>query len=113
MLHALILSLLASFAGLWIATEFIPGVNFTGNLTSFLIAGAVLGIIIAVSRPLLNAFSSIVKLVFLIALTLFAVWILDVIFPELTIPNLVSLLWTGVAVAGVTIILSLFGRGKI
>ena len=113
MLHTIVLSLLAGLAGLWIATEFIPGVSFTGNLKSFLLAGAVLGIIIAVSRPLLNLFSLIVKLVVLVALILAGVWILDVLFPELNILNLYSLLWTGLAVAGVTVVLSLFGRGKV
>lgn len=113
MLQTIVLSLLAGLAGLWIATEFIPGVDFTGDLKSFLIAGVILGIIIAVSRPLLNLFSLIVKLVVLIVLILFGVWILDIIFPELNILNLTSLLWTGLAVAGTTIVLSLFGRGKV
>ena len=113
MLQTIVLSLLAGLAGLWIATEFIPGVDFTGNLKSFLIAGVILGIIIAVSRPLLNLFSLIVKLVVLVALILLGVWILDILFPELSIPNLTSLLWTGVVIAGVTVALSLFGRGKV
>ena len=113
MLHTIVLSLLAGLAGLWIATEFIPGVSFTGNLKSFLLAGAVLGIIIAVSRPLLNLFSLIVKLVMLVALILLGVWALDILFPELNISDLMSLLWTGLTVAGATVILSLFGRGKI
>jgi len=113
MLQTIVLSLLAGLAGLWIATEFVPGVNFTGNLKSFLIAGAALGIIIAVSRPLLNLFSLIVKLVVLVISILFGVWILDVLFPELDIPNFMSLVWTGLVVAGATIVLSLFGRGKV
>ena len=113
MLQTIVLSLLAGLAGLWIATEFVPGVDFTGNLKSFLLAGVILGIIIAVSRPLLNLFSLIVKLVVLVALILLGVWILDILFPELSIPNLTSLLWTGVAIAGVTVVLSLFGRGKV
>ena len=113
MLHTIVLSLLAGLAGLWIATEFVPGVRFTGNLKSFLIAGVILGIIIAVSRPLLNLFSLIVKLVVLVALTLLGVWILDILFPELNILGITSLLWTGLAVAGTTVGLSLFGRGKV
>lgn len=113
MIHTVVLSLLAGLAGLWIATEFIPGVNFTGDLKSFLIASAVLGIIIAVARPLLNLVSLVVKIVILTVFVLAGVWILDVIFPEFNILNLTSLLWTGLAVAGATIVLSLFGRGKV
>ncbi|MDP4007242.1 MAG: phage holin family protein [bacterium] len=113
MLHTIILSLLAGLAGLWVATKFIPGVNFTGDLKSFLIAGVVLGIILAVLHPLLNLFSVIVKLVVLLALVLLVVWVLDVFFPELNIPNVMALFWTGLVVAGATVILSLFGRGKV
>ena len=113
MLQTIVLSLLAGLAGLWIATEFIPGVDFTGDLKSFLIAGVTLGIILAVIRPILNLFSMIVKLVVLGALILLVVWVLDILFPELSILNLTSLLWTGLAVAGATVVLSLFGRGKV
>ncbi|MDA1337289.1 MAG: hypothetical protein O3C23_00770 [bacterium] len=113
MIHTVVLSLLAGFAGLWIATEFIPGVSFTGDIKSFLMLGGVLGIIIIVSRPLLNVFSLIIKLVILTVFVLAGLWVLDIIFPEFDIPNLFSLLWTGLAVAGATIVLSLFGRGKV
>jgi len=113
MIQTVVLSLLAGLAGLWIATEFIPGVNFTGDLKSFLLAAAVLGIIIAVARPLLNLVSSVVKIAILAAVILAAVWILDVIFPEFDIPNLTSLLWTGLVVGGATVVLSFFGRGKV
>ena len=113
MLQTIVLSLLAGLAGLWIATEFIPGVDFTGDLKSFLIAGVTLGIILAVIRPILNLFSMIVKLVVLGALILLVEWVLDILFPELSILNLTSLLWTGLAVAGATVVLSLFGRGKV
>lgn len=113
MLQTIVLSLLAGLAGLWIATEFIPGVNFTGDLKTFLIAGIALGVILAVLRPILNLFSLLLKLVVLLALVLLVVWVLDIFFPELDILNLVSLFWTGLAVAGATIVLSLFGRGKV
>ena len=113
MLHTIVLSLLAGLAGLWIATEFVPGVDFTGELKNFLIAGLILGIILAVARPLLNLFSLIVKLAVLLALVFSAVWALDIFFPELTIPNLTSLALSGFAVAAVLIVLSLFSKGKI
>ena len=102
-----------ALAGLWIATEFIPGVDFTGDLKNFLIVGVILGIMVAIVRPLLNLFSLIVKLVALFGVILLAVWLLDVFFPELTIPDLMTLLWTGLAITAATIVLSLFGRGKI
>jgi len=113
MLQTIILSLLAGLAGLWIATEFIPGVDFQGDFKSFLIAGLVLGIILAISRPLLNLFSLIVKLIVTLVVTLLVVWVLDIVFPQLNILNMVSLFWTGLAVTGVTLVLSLFGRGKV
>lgn len=113
MLQTIVLSLLAGLAGLWVATEFIPGVDFTGDLKNFLIAGLVLGVVIAVIRPILNLFSVILKLIVLLVLVLVVVWVLDIFFPELNILNVTSLLWTGLAVTGATVILSLFGRGKV
>lgn len=112
MLHTIVLSLLAALAGLWVATEFIPGVSFEGNLREFLIAAAILGIIVAVLRPLLNLLSLVVKLVVLLGAVLLALWALDIFFPKLTIPDLMALVWTGLAVTAATVILSLFGRGK-
>jgi len=113
MLQTIILSLLAALAGLWIATEFIPGVTFTGDIKNFLIVGVILGIIVAVLRPLLNLLSSIVKLVVLFGIILLAVWALDIFFLELTIPNFITLLWTGLAIMAAILTLSLFGRGKV
>ena len=113
MLQTIVLSLLAGLSGLWIATEFVPGVDFTGDLKNFLIAGVVLGLIIAVIRPILNLFSVILKLVVLVGLILLVIWVLDIFFPELNILGITSLVWTGLVVAGATVILSLFGRGKV
>jgi len=113
MLQTIVLSLLAGLAGLWIATEFIPGVDFAGDLKSFLITALALGIIIALVRPLLNLFSFLIKIVLLLALLIAIVWLLDIFFPEFNILNLTSLLWTGIVVAAATVVISLFGRGKI
>ena len=113
MLQTIVLSLLAGLAGLWIATEFIPGVDFTGDVKNFLITGLVLGIILAVLRPLLNFFSLVVKLVVLLVLVLIVIWILDIFFPQLNIPDLLSLFWTGLVVTAVTVVLFFFGRGKV
>jgi putative membrane protein len=113
MLQTIVLSLLAGLAGLWIATKFIPGVSFTGDFKNFLIVGVILGIIVAVLRPLLNLLSFLVKIVVLLGVILLVVWALDVFFPELNIPDLMALFWTGLAVSGATLIFSLFGRGKL
>jgi len=113
MLQTIILSLLAGLAGLWIATEFIPGVDFTGDLKNFLIIGVTIGVVLALIRPILNLFSLIAKLIVLVVLILVILWVLDIFFPELNISNLMSLLWTGLVVAGATVALSFFGKGKI
>lgn len=112
MIQTIILSLVAGWGGLWIATKFIPGVSFEGSWQTFLMAAGILGVILIVIRPLLSMMSFILKIIVLGAILFGVVWGLDVAFPELTVIGLVPLAWTVLAVGGVSIVLSLFGRKK-
>lgn len=108
MIKAIILSIVAGIGGLWVATKFIPGVTITGSFETLLIAGTVLGIIIAVIHPLLSLASFLFRILLLGALTLGILWILKSVFPELVISGFLPLVFTAAAVAGISIILSIF-----
>ena len=112
MIQTIILSLVAGWGGLWIATKFIPGVSFEGSWQTFLMAAGILGVILIVIRPLLSLMSFILKIIVLGAILFGVVWGLDFAFPELTVIGLVPLAWTVLAIGGVSIVLSLFGRKK-
>ena len=113
MLQTIILSLAAGIGGLWIETQFIPGVSFEGSWQTFLMAAGVLGIILIIIKPILGFLSFIVRIVVLGALLFGVVWGLDIAFPALNIIGLIPLAWTVLAVGGASIILSFLGRGKL
>lgn len=113
MIQTIILSLVAGIGGLWIATQFIPGVSFNGSWQTFLIAAGVLGIVLIVIKPILGLLSFLLKIIVLGAILFGVVWGLDIIFPGLHIIGLIPLAWTVLAVGGVSIVLSLLGKGKL
>lgn len=52
-----ILQVLANAAGIYLAAEFIPGIQYTGSLTYLLLAGLVLGLINLLVKPIVSFFS--------------------------------------------------------
>lgn len=115
MIQALLLHILAAVAGLWLAIRFIEGVEFTGSPTLLLIAGAVLGILNATLKPLLNLLTFPVRILtlglssFLIGLLL--VWATTLFFPELVFSGFVPLFFTTLIVWAAAIPLSLLSKG--
>jgi len=53
----LIAKILVTAAALWIAVGLVPGLSFSGSVTSFLIVSALVVVANAVVRPILNFFS--------------------------------------------------------
>ena len=117
MIQTLLLHLLAGIAGLWVAIQFVEGVEFTGSPALLLLAGCILGILNAIVKPLLNLITLPIRILTLglsgLLINLLLVWTLDLVFPEITFATLLSLLWTTLIVWLITIPLSLLSRGKI
>lgn len=113
MIQTIILSFVAGFGGLWLATKFIPGVSFEGSWQTFLIAAGILGLILIVIKPMLNLLSFVLKIIVLGAILFGVVWGLDAVFPEFNIIGLVPLAWTVLLVGVVSIVLSLLGRKSV
>lgn len=113
MLQTIILSLVAGIGGLWIATQFIPGVSFEGSWQTFFMVAGALALILIVVKPILSFLSFVIRTLVLGAILFGVMWGLDAAFPELNIIGLVPLAWTVLAIGGASIILSLLGRGKL
>ena len=94
----LISQILLSLLGLWLATIFVPRVEFTGSIQIFLITGAVLGILNFFIKPVLRKITLPLRIITLglfgFIINMLMVWIVDIIFPELVIPGIISLFWT-------------------
>ncbi|MDP3982427.1 MAG: phage holin family protein [bacterium] len=104
MISSLFLHILSGIAGLWVAIAVLPDVMFLGSPYLLLTAGAILGIVNAVVRPILHILTFPLRLLtfglFSFVVNMATVWAVDVIFPELVIPGLVALFWTALIVWG-------------
>ncbi|OHA62136.1 MAG: hypothetical protein A3E07_01945 [Candidatus Wildermuthbacteria bacterium RIFCSPHIGHO2_12_FULL_45_9] len=116
-LSRILFHIIAGIVGLWIAIHFIDGVSFSGHLQTLLIMGAVLGIMNAILKPILNLITLPIRLLTLglsgLIINLVFVWALEIFFPEFQISGLIPLFWTTLVVWAVSIPISLLMRGKI
>jgi len=121
----LLSQVIAAAIGLWLATLFVPGVivrtypssNFFGfSLTAqweiFLVLGIVLGLLNYFLKPLLKALSLPLEIIslglFTIVINMGLIWILDMMFDEISIPLILPLLYTTLIIWGLNIIIGFF-----
>jgi len=111
----LISQILLAVLGLWLATIFVPKVEFTGSIQTFLIAGAILGALNFFLKPILKKITLPLRILTLglfgFLINMGIIWIVDIIFPELVIPGIVPLFWTTLIIWALGYIISkLFGK---
>lgn len=115
MLQTLILQIISGILGLWLATQFVAGCEFTGPVKTLLLAGAVLGIINSLLKPILKTITWPLRLLtlglFSLVINGALIWLVDIFFPELVIDGLIPLFWTTIIVSALSIILFLLGKG--
>ncbi|MFH1575852.1 MAG: phage holin family protein [Candidatus Nealsonbacteria bacterium] len=102
--------------GLWIAVNFVSGVEFTGSLKSLAIAGVLLGLVIFFVKPILKLVTLPLRMLtlglFEIVINMAMVWAIDIFYAELVIVGILPLFWTTLVVWGLSIILGLFFNKK-
>ena len=118
----LLSQIVAATAGLWIATLLIPlvvvraypdsnffGMQLTTQWEIFLILGIVLGLLNYFLKPLLKAFALRLEIVslglFTIVINMALLFLLDLMFDELTVPLFLPLLYTTLIIWALNIIL--------
>lgn len=108
----LIIQIIAGVASLWLAAEFVPKVDFVGDLQYLFLAGGFMGIINFFIKPILKIITLPLKILtfglFSLVINMAMVWIVDIFFPELIIQGIVPLFWTTLVVWGVSILLGLY-----
>lgn len=112
MIINLVLHVAAGIGALWIAVYFIPGVEFQGSVKTLLIAGALIGVALALLKPILHVIAASFRILALGLVSFGIVRVSDMLFPELHISNLSALLWTTLAVWGISVILLFLARTK-
>lgn len=107
MIQTVFISFIAGIGGLWLADKFVPGIAVGDSLQDFLIPGILLGIIIAVIKPLISIVSLMLRIIVLGAIILGSLWILSMLFPAIMISGFTALIFAAALIAGIAIIASL------
>ena len=118
----LLSQVVAATAGLWLETMFIPGVivraypesiffgiALTAQWEIFLFLGIILGLLNYFVKPLLKTITLPLEIItlglFSLVISMFLLWILDLIFDELYFAGLLPLLYTTVIIWAINLIL--------
>lgn len=96
----LILQIIAGIVAIWLAKEFVPGIEFTGFLKDLLMAGLLLGLINAFIKPILNLITLPLRIITLglfgLLINMGIVWVIDIFFINLNFVGLLPLFWTAI-----------------
>ena len=124
-MRKLLSQIIAAIAGLWLAALIVPGVvvvaypassffgfSLTAQWQIFVVLGIVLGLLNYFLKPLLKLISLPLEIItlglFTIAIDMALIWVLDLMFDELTIPPFLPLLYTVLIILGLNIIVKSF-----
>ena len=126
MWNRLILQIIAGILGIFLATQFVPGVGleiipgqsefFGIELTEkwqiLCLVGLVLGLINFFIKPILKAITLPLRILtfglFSLIINIFLIWIVDVVFLELEILGVLPLFWTTIIIWGISFFLGLY-----
>ncbi len=113
---SLILQVISGILGIWLAQKYVPGVEFIGSWQTLALCGAILGLLNFFIKPILKTITLPLKILTLglfgLIINMLLVWVVDIVFPELIIPGLISLFWTSLIVWGISFILLKWMPGK-
>lgn len=116
-MRELILQAISGILGLWLAIQFVSGVEFIGEIKDLLLIGLILGLLNFFLKPILSFITLPLRLLtfglFSLFINMLIIWVVDLIFSELTIPLIVPLFWTTIIIWGLGFIIStLFPKPK-
>ena len=110
-----IIQIFSNALAIFLAAYLVPGIVFTGDVLTLIIAGLVLGLINFFIRPILKIISApliILSLgLFTLVINIFLLWVLTYLVPELVITGFWSYFW-GVLIISLVNILFSAGRKK-
>lgn len=108
----LILQIIAGISGIFLATKFVPGVEFIGQIQYLLLAGFSLGLINFFIKPVLKLITLPLRILtfglFTLLINMGMIWMVDVFFPELIINGIIPLFWTTVIIWVLSLFLGLY-----
>ena len=111
---SLLFQMAAGILSFWLATRYIDGVQFIGDIKTLALAGAFLGFINFFIKPVFKLVALPLRILTLgligIVINMLMVEIVDIVFPELIINGFIPLFWTTLLVWAVGFLLGLFNK---
>lgn len=125
-MNRLILQIIAGILGIFLATKFVPGVSleiipgesqffgieFTAWWQVLVLVGGVLGLVNFFIKPILKIITLPLHLLtfglFSLVINMLMVWLVNILFPELTITGLLPLFWTTIIIWALSLFLGLY-----
>ncbi len=93
----LIFQIVGGIMSFWLAVKFVPGVEFVGEISYLIMAGALLGLINFFIRPIIDIITLPLRILtlglFSLIINMGLIWLVSLAFPELIIPTISSLFW--------------------
>lgn len=115
-MRTIFFQIISGILGLWLAKQFIFGVEITGHspYTTLLFAGFTLGLVNLIIKPILKFITLPLRMLtfglFGLVINIMMVWLVDLFFDQLKIEGIVPLLWTTLIIWGLAFLLPLFFR---
>lgn len=111
MLKKLVINIISSAIGLYLAVKFIPGVNFNGSLWLILLFGVIMGLVNSYIKPVLKILFfplNILTLgIFSLIIDLFLVWLVIDVLSTIELSGLSPLIFTTLIIWAIHLIIGL------
>jgi len=108
-LQKLFFQIIYGILGIWLAAQFVPGVEFLGSWKTLIFSGILFGLINLFIKPILKLITLPLRILTFglvsLIINMGMIWLVDIFFPELIIPGIISLFWTTLIIWGLGILL--------
>lgn len=111
MLKNLVINIISSVIGLFLAVKFIPGVSFSGSLWWILLFGSILGLVNSFIKPVLKILFFPLNILtlglFSLVINLFLVWLVIDVLSTIELVGLSPLIFTTLLIWAIHLIIGL------
>lgn len=116
MFRKLILQIASGMLGLFLAVNFISGIEFAGSIQILLIFGGILGLVNFFIKPILKIISLPIRILtlglFSLVINMILIWLVIDVFSPIEIKGLIPLFWTTLIIWALSLILEAYTPKK-
>ncbi len=117
MIGKLLFHIVSGILGIFLATKFVPGVEFIGTYKMLFIIGGVLGLVNFFIKPIIKKATWLLRILtfglFSLVINMGLVWLIEILFPkDLEITGIVPLFWTTLIIWALNFFFGLYTSKK-